>query len=103
MEQTQKNNIDKIVIAGLATGLVAWSINTILNYEEEDTINYTLRDKGRIVYVGVCYADRLHKRLAEHRCSGKIFTNYTISRLKKGSEALQHERRRIRKYRPKYN
>ena len=71
--------------------------------EEHDTINYTLWYRGKKVYHGVCYIDRLEARINEHALSGKKFDKYTYGTAKPRSRALNVERKKIYRDIPKYN
>jgi hypothetical protein len=74
-----------------------------LTGEEHDTVNYTLWYKGKKVYHGICYADRLEARINEHFSSGKKFDNYTCGSSKPRSRALNLERKKIYRDIPRYN
>lgn len=69
----------------------------------DDTVVYTLRRRGRIVYVGIAYKYRVEGRIAEHRRTGKRFDRVDISRARPRKEALNREANRIRRFQPKYN
>ena len=73
------------------------------NSEEEDTINYRLKHRGKIVYEGICYEDRYFARMAEHRRNGLKFDSHSRSKRKPRSLALDHEESRIRRNKPRYN
>lgn len=68
-----------------------------------NTVIYTLRHRGRTVYVGVSYSRRIGVRIEEHRKSGKQFNRVRFSKPFPRKEALRIEARRIRRRKPKYN
>ncbi|MBE2290230.1 MAG: hypothetical protein IAE95_11790 [Chitinophagaceae bacterium] len=72
-------------------------------FSPKDTVNYKLRHRGKTVYHGVCYEDRLDARIYEHECDGKVFDNCTYDEAKSRAQALEIERKRIRRNRTKYN
>lgn len=71
--------------------------------EEEDTVNYVLRNNGRIVYHGIAFEDRIENRIAEHRLDGKVFDNFSYGKPKAREMAEQLEKKRIKRDKPKYN
>jgi hypothetical protein len=75
----------------------------ILTEENEDSVNYHLYNKGKLVYTGITFADRLQKRLYEHKRDGKVFDSYTYSKVKKRTKARKHEIKRISINKPHYN
>lgn len=71
--------------------------------EPNDTVNYSLHHKRKRVYEGIAYEDRLDMRITEHRNSGKVFSNCVFDDAKPRSEAIDLERKKITRFRPKYN
>lgn len=78
-------------------------LDAIFDGSDKDTVNYTLKHRGRKVYHGITYEDRLECRLIEHELSGKKFDDYTVSQPRSRKTALKIERRRIQRDRTKYN
>ncbi len=72
-------------------------------YEEEDTVNYALYWKRKLVYHGIVYEDRLDARLYEHEYNGKIFDHCVFDHPRTRSHARRVEQKRIRRDHPKYN
>ena len=68
----------------------------------EDTIIYTLRYRGKIVYVGIAYRHRIGGRISEHRRSDKRFDRVDMSKPRTRKEALRIEAMQIRRWQPKY-
>ncbi len=76
---------------------------------KRDTYNYTMRDRGKIVYHGI--TDNPDRRIFEHENSGKRFTSATIDAYPCSRDtALDRERDRIESYernhrgrKPRYN
>jgi len=81
--------------------LVAWFSKP--NRPPDDTVLYTLFHKGRIVYIGITFLNRLGSRIDEHRRSGKVFDRVDFSQSYSRSKALDLEANKIRKLKPKYN
>jgi hypothetical protein len=72
--------------------------------EPKDTINYTLYRKGKKIYHGIAYEDRLDARLYEHECAGIIpFDNCIYDHPKTRTQALALERKRIYRDQTPYN
>ncbi|MBT8507038.1 hypothetical protein AZH53_01165 [Methanomicrobiaceae archaeon CYW5] len=75
--------------------------------QKRDTVNYTLRDRNKIVYMGI--TNDLDRRIAEHERDGKRFTNYSSSTKRTQDSALKHETEDLARYKrnqgrfPKYN
>jgi hypothetical protein len=82
---------------------VAGSILEGLFSSESDTVNYILKYRGRVVYHGICYEDRLDARLNEHRRNGIRYDECVYSEAKPRSRACNLERKRIRRDRTEYN
>jgi hypothetical protein len=91
------------VLARGALGAIGGAVVAEIVGEPSDTVNYTHYHKGKVVYHGVTYEDRLDKRTDEHRKSGKKFDKVVFSEPKPRSEAFAHERKMINKHRPKNN
>ena len=70
---------------------------------ENDTLNYTLWHRNKLVYHGICYADRLETRLNEHELRGVIFDEHDHDYAKPRGTALIKEYQLIQRDRPKYN
>lgn len=87
----------RLLGAGLGT---LYYLDTV---EEHDTVNYSLYSRGRLVYHGICYEDRLDQRLCEHRRAGKVFDHCVYDHAKPRLNALDKEERQIRRNRPKHN
>ena len=87
-------------VGGVALGIAI--LDSIFG-DKNDTVNYTLMYRGRKVYHGVVYEDRLDTRLYEHECAGKKFDNCIYDDTKPRAEALKIERKRIRRDKTKYN
>lgn len=68
-----------------------------------DTVNYTLRLRGRRVYEGVAYSHRLAARIREHKRSAKKFDRVDMGKPRPREEALRIEEKRIKRYQPRYN
>ena len=102
------NAKQKIDLGGLLLGigiayLTAKFLDSFLEPEEKDTVNYTLYRRRRVVYHGITYEDRLDHRLNEHERAGKKFTLCVHDDPRTRSNALDVEERRIRRDNPKYN
>jgi len=98
---SQKTPFERALILAGAIWAFAKVIET-LSFEN-DTCNYTLYHKRKLVYHGVAYEDRLDARLCEHQLSGKIFDDCVYDYARPRHKALKIERNRIKKDRPKYN
>jgi hypothetical protein len=68
MQENQENTLLKVALFGLAI----WGVDKIINYEPKDTVNYRLIHRGKIVYEGICFGDRINARINEHKKGGKI-------------------------------
>ena len=77
-------------------------LDSILS-NKNNTVNYVLKDRGRKVYHGVVFEDRLDTRIYEHECSGKKFDECVYDDPKPREEALRLEKKRIKRDRTKYN
>jgi hypothetical protein len=88
----------------LKLGAIALGIYVLgkLNIEN-DTINYTLWYRNKLVYHGICYADRLDARLNEHELRGILFDEYDYDYAKPRATAIIKERQLIQRDCPKYN
>ena len=71
--------------------------------QTNNTVNYILYYKGKRVYDGICYEDRLDDRIADHERSGKRFDDVVYDYAKPRSEALVLERKRIKRFKCKSN
>jgi hypothetical protein len=97
-EEKQQNARSKGLLgAGIAFG------GSFLIEGPDDTVNYTLKHKGRLVYHGITKENRLDKRLNEHERSGKKFDVVWYDDPKPRATALDSEKRYIQRYGPKYN
>jgi hypothetical protein len=88
----------------LKLGAIALGIY-VLNQltKDNDTLNYTLWYRNKLVYHGICYADRLDARLNEHELRGIIFDEHDYDYAKPRAAELIKERKLIQKDCPKYN
>ena len=86
------------VVGGVAGRLSAGILGT-----PNDTVNYKLMDKRKVVYHGIAFDHRVENRMIEHESSGKQFTSYSFDDAKPRCEALQIEKGRIINDGPKYN
>lgn len=91
------------VLVRATVGAAGGAVVAELFGEPDDTVNYTHYHKGKVVYHGITYEDRLNKRTSEHRNSGKKFDRVKCSEPKPRSEALAHEKKMIKRHKPKYN
>lgn len=88
----------------LKLGAIAFGVYVFDNLlNTYDTLNYTLWYKKKLVYHGICYADRIETRLDEHEMRGLIYDEYDHDQPKPRNRALLKEKRLIQKDRPKYN
>lgn len=87
-------------LGAIVLGLYA--LNNVFS-NDNDTLNYTLWYRNKLVYHGICYADRLESRLNEHELRGIIYDEYDHDRAKPRARALRIERKLIQRDRPKYN
>lgn len=83
-------------------GLGALSLTFAFD-KPKDTVNYTLKNKGRRVYDGISKEYRLDTRMNEHKAGGKIFNEVIIDNPKPITDAQSLEVYRIRRFKPKYN
>ena len=70
---------------------------------KKDTVNYTLCKDNKRVYEGITFADRKRGRETEHKRSGKDFDKMCCDEPTTRAEAYKKERRRIKRFNPKYN
>jgi len=96
--QTNSNALLKLgaIILG------AYVLNSLLS-TDNDTVNYILWHKKRIVYHGICYIDRMDARLNEHELRGLIFDEFDYDHAKPRTKAQVLEQKRIQRDKPKYN
>jgi hypothetical protein len=95
---------ENVFLKTVFTGLLIYAVKELVSpSEQSDTVNYQLFWKGRIVYEGIAYADRIMARIGEHERSDKVFDEYDFDYSKPRSKALDLEFRRIQRNRPKYN
>jgi hypothetical protein len=89
----------------LKLGVIALGIYALdqIFGQENDTLNYTLWCRNKLVYHGICYSDRMDIRLNEHELRGVIFDEYDHDHAEPRDKAIGLERSRIRRDRPKYN
>lgn len=88
----------------LKLGAIALGIYALNQLSQEhDTVNYTLWYRNKLVYHGICYADRIEARLNEHELRGIQFDEYDYDHFKPRARALIQERKLIQRDRPKYN
>jgi len=106
-----ESKITQVQIPDLGTALIrtggvllVWIVlDSLFGINSKDTVNYILIYRGRIVYHGITYADRIQSRLAEHRVDGKMFDSYRVSGTTSREVAQRIEQRRIRRDNPHYN
>ena len=109
MENTggnQNNNFGQALLGfGLVigAGYVCASLLDAIFGNSNDTVNYKLKNKGRLVYHGICFEDILDARLNKHANSGKKFDECVYDQAKPRHVASSLEKKRIRRDRPKYN
>jgi hypothetical protein len=89
-----------IKLGAIALGI--YMLDSLFN-SYNDTLNYTLWYKNKLVYHGVCYADRMKARLDEHALRGIVYDEFDHDRPKSRAKALLLERKLIQKDKPKYN
>ncbi len=97
-----RENIGSLIGKAAAIYFAFEVINQLLTIEK-DTINYELWYRGRLVYHGICFEDRLDARLYEHQYSGKVFDECIFGEPTTQDRAKHIEQKRIRKDRPRYN
>jgi len=102
MDNNQTTNLGKVIL-GVAGVIGVIAVLDELFSNKNDTVNYKLKNKGRLVYHGICYEDRLDSRMNEHECSGKKFDEIIYDNPKPREHASRLERKRIRRDMPKYN
>jgi hypothetical protein len=98
-ENLALNEIFERAVLGLGLGYLA----SHLFGDKDDTVNYTLYLKQKRVYDGVTFEERIQKRIAEHKKSGKKFTRIVFDDAKPRIEALSLEKETIMRYKPPYN
>lgn len=96
--QNEPNPI--VQLGALALGIYA--LNKLFS-TGHDTVNYTLWHRKTLVYHGICYADRVEKRLDEHERNGLYFDEYDHDHAKPRENAAKLEKRLIQRDKPKYN
>ncbi|WPU99066.1 hypothetical protein SNE26_23930 [Mucilaginibacter sp. cycad4] len=96
----QSNSNPLLQLGVAALGLYA--LNKLIS-APHDTVNYTLWYRNRLVYHGICYADRMKARLNEHELRGIIYDEYDYDHAKPRERAAILEKKLIRRDRPKYN
>lgn len=75
--------------------------------QKRDTVNYTLRDGKKTVYMGITNDHK--RRITEHKKEGKKFTSSSCSVKRTRTSALKHEAQGLARYKrnqggfPKYN
>jgi len=84
---------------GAGTGFVAAEILGTPN----DTVNYSLFNKGEHVYEGITFEDRLPVRIKEHIKSGKVFDQYHASNPRPRVDAAKIEIKNIKRANPPLN
>jgi hypothetical protein len=99
---TNNANNSKALLNLSAVILCAYVLNSLLS-TDNDTVNYILWHKRRIVYHGICYVDRMDARLNEHELRGLIFDEYDYDHAKPRNRAQAVEQIRIKRDKPKYN
>jgi len=85
----------------LLGGVIGLIISFLIN--PRDTVNYILRFRGKRVYDGIAYEDRIDKRISEHAQDGKIFDHVHIDEPNTRERARDLEKKRIRRFKSKYN
>lgn len=98
-EEEKKKLSKKLRIAG-GIGGAGYSI---LTYKSQNTVNYTLKNRGKNVYEGITYEERVHTRIREHIADGKRFDDFSTSSPRTREKALIIEKARIQRKNPKYN
>ncbi len=83
-------------------GLGTLSLTFVLD-NQNDTVNYTLNNKGKRVYDGISKEYRINTRINEHKANGKIFDEVILDVAKTSIQARKLEQYRIKRYKPKYN
>ncbi|MFC0514620.1 hypothetical protein ACFFGT_10425 [Mucilaginibacter angelicae] len=96
----RNNTIPLLQLGIAAVGLYA--INKLIS-TSNNTVNYTLWHRNRLVYHGICYADRIQLRLNEHKRHGLIYDEYDHDYAKPREKAALLEKWLIQKDRPRYN
>lgn len=100
----QPNNtltpLGKLLLGGLAI----YAICNELATDDTRSVVYMLYNRGKIVYVGITYADRIDQRIYEHECKlDWVFDEYDYGGSMSREKALARERKLIRVHAPKYN
>ncbi|OOQ62199.1 hypothetical protein [Mucilaginibacter pedocola] len=100
-QQPNQINLEKALIVG---GLAWFVIKAIGSLNEPDnTVNYKLYYKRKLVYHGITFEYRLDERLCEHERNGLKFDYCEYDDAKQRSLASEIERKRIRRDCPKHN
>ena len=68
-----------------------------------NTVNYSLRWRGKVVYHGITFRHRIPQRAQEHQRSGKVFDEIIVGSPVSRTTALKKEKRWIKRDAPKYN
>lgn len=93
----------KYILGGVSIGAGSGFGLAVILGSPNDTVNYQLKQKKKVVYHGIVYDERFDARIQEHIVSGKIFTNCTRDIKKPRVEALELEKDLIVKNKPLYN
>ena len=105
-EKAKANNEEytfgKVLTRGLLGAGAGLAVAEIFG-EPNDTVNYTGYNRKKRVYEGIAFEDRIDSRITEHARDGKKFTSVVYDDAKPRSEALELERKKISRHRPKYN
>ena len=97
-DEKQKFALKGMIIVGLFFLSLSYAFGSPKN-----TLNYTLKNYGKIVYEGITNENRLNKRIMEHQAGGKKFNQVVTDFPKTRVEALKLEKQRIKRLKPKYN
>ena len=104
----KKNNSPKehellYLLGSILFGGFSGYFSSLLIGSPNDTVNYSLFKRKKLVYHGITYKDRLTTRCLEHRKRGLRFDNIIADKPKARIDALLLEKKKIKKHRPIYN
>ena len=101
-EMTHWERLAEVLKMALIGGTTGYFLSIVLG-SKNDTVNYELFKKNKLVYHGITYENRLGRRTLEHKNRGLLFDRVQTDSAKPRVEAKAEEKELIQRDKPIYN